>query len=118
MDTGSGRLREAQVDRVGNHELATGRRPVVDGTVLSAKELRAQVRALQDGHDEQVAQARNELAESLDQLGAGLRLVRARATAKALHAGKIAAGVAAVGTTVAVLAGLTWGQTGKRVTAD
>jgi hypothetical protein len=117
MRTGSGGLEEAQVDRVGNRELETEARPVVDGTVLSPKELRDRVRDMQDGREEQLAQARTELAESLDRLGEGLRRLRARMGAKARHAGKIAAGVAAAGTTLAVVAGITWAQTGRRITA-
>lgn len=104
------------MDTVGNRELGTGPRPIVDGTVLSAKELRDRVREMQDGREEQVAQARTELAESLDRLGEGLRLVRARVAAKARHAGKIAAGVAAAGTALAVLARITWVPTRKRIT--
>jgi hypothetical protein len=38
-------------------------------------------------------------------------------SAKARHAGKIAAGVAAAGTTLAAVAGITWAQTGRRITA-
>jgi hypothetical protein len=72
-------------------------RPVVDGTRLSPAELRAQVAALQAGHDEQVAEARTELAESLANLDRGLQALRARVVAKATRAAKIAGGVAAVG---------------------
>jgi hypothetical protein len=68
-------------------------RPVVDGTAVSSAELRAEIAALQAGHDEQVAEARTELAESLESLDRGLRALRARVVAKA----KIAGGVAAVG---------------------
>ncbi|MCW0214858.1 MAG: hypothetical protein OJJ54_15985 [Pseudonocardia sp.] len=93
-------------------------RPVVDGTRLSARELRARVRALQDGRDEQVAEARNELSESLEQLDEGLQRLRRRIGARARHAAKVAAGVAAAGATVAVVAGIAWVQTGKRATAD
>ncbi|SDF88900.1 hypothetical protein SAMN05216377_107213 [Pseudonocardia oroxyli] len=72
-------------------------RPVVDGTVLSSDELRAQVKALQDGREEQVDEARSELAESLANLDRGLQALRARLVAKAAHAAKVAGGVAAVG---------------------
>ncbi|MEK6441327.1 hypothetical protein [Pseudonocardia sp. T1-2H] len=106
------------MDTVGNRELETGPRPVVDGTVLSPKELRDRVRDMQDGREEQVAQARTELAESLDRLGEGLLLVRAQMSARARHAGKIAAGVAAAGTTLALVVGITWVRTGKRITTD
>jgi hypothetical protein len=76
-------------------------RPVVDGTVLSSAELRAQIEELQDGREEQVVEARTELAESLANLDRGLRALRARVVAKATHAAKVAGGVAAVGAGIA-----------------
>lgn len=76
-------------------------RPVVDGTVLSSAELRAQVKALQDGREEQVAEARTELAESLENLDRGLQALRARLVTKATHAAKVVGGVAAVGAGIA-----------------
>jgi hypothetical protein len=88
-------------------------RPVVDGTVLSSAELRAQVVALQDGRDEQVAEARDELAESLANLDRGLQALRARLVARATQAAKVAGGVAAVGAGVAGAAALWWRRSGK-----
>jgi hypothetical protein len=76
-------------------------RPVVDGTVLSSAELRAQIEELQDGREEQVVEARTELAESLANLDRGLQALRARVVAKATHAAKVAGGVAAVGAGIA-----------------
>ena len=91
----------------------TERRPVVDGTVLSPAELRAQIKALQDGREEKVAEARDELAESLDNLDRGLQALRARLVAKATHAAKVVGGVAAVGAGVVGAAALWWVRSGK-----
>ena len=76
-------------------------RPEVDGTTVSSAELRARVKALQDGHDEELVDARTELAESLGRLDAGLRALRSRVVGKARRAGIVAGGVLAAGAAVA-----------------
>jgi hypothetical protein len=88
-------------------------RPVVDGTVLSPAELRAQVRALQDGREEKIAEARTELADSLVALDRGLQALRARLRVKVTHAAKVAGGVVAVGAGLGGAA-FVWARTAAR----
>jgi hypothetical protein len=90
-------------------------RPVVDGTTVSADELRDQSRMLQDGRAEETAQARAELAATLDQLGDELAVLRGRVAATVRRAGIIAAGAAAVGTAMAVAARVAWVRSGRRI---
>jgi hypothetical protein len=80
-------------------------RPTVDGTRSSPAELRAQVRAqvraLQDGHDEDVAEARTELVASLAQLDQGLRALRTRVVGRARQVAAVGAvGLAVTGAAV------------------
>ncbi|MEU7813626.1 hypothetical protein [Pseudonocardia sp. NPDC049154] len=95
------------------HELVvTDGRPVVDGTVLSSAQLRAEIReqleAQEDGRDDDLARERVELRESLERLDSGLQALRARLKEKAVHAAKIAGGVVGVGAALTGAAVVWW----------
>ncbi|MCE3556190.1 hypothetical protein LWC33_32710 [Pseudonocardia sp. RS11V-5] len=98
------------------HELViTDKRPVVDGTVLSSAQLRAEIReqlaAKDDGRDDELARERVELRESLERLDSGLQALRARLAEKARHAAKIAGGVVGVGAALTGVAVVWWKRT-------
>ncbi|MCE0767867.1 hypothetical protein LWC35_33950 [Pseudonocardia kujensis] len=90
----------------------TEKRPVVDGTVLSSAQLRAEIReqleAQQDGRDDDLARERVELRESLERLDSGLQALRERLKEKAVRAAKIAGGVVGVGAALTGAAIVWW----------
>ena len=63
-----------------------------------------------------VAEARDSLAESLQNLDHGVAALRARLVAKAAHTAKVAGAVAAVGAGVVGAARFWWVRTGKGLT--
>ncbi|GAA1838900.1 hypothetical protein GCM10009836_17410 [Pseudonocardia ailaonensis] len=93
-------------------------RPVVDGTRISSRELRARALAeagvLRGGHEAEVATARAELVDSLAALDRGLARLRAEVGAKVKRVGIIAGGVVAGSAALAGAAALVRVRAGKR----